>query len=78
VFRVLGEEIDWEEVGFGVDCETEADPATIGEPILIGVWLREENVDSKSAELVRTLLRVVLARGGWQGRGEGNSRRARP
>jgi hypothetical protein len=55
VFRVLKGQADWEEIGFGVDCDTEPDPATEGEPILIAVWLREEQADAESIELVRTL-----------------------
>ena len=55
LFRALGDEAEWEEVGFGVDCDTEPDPATQCEPILIGVWLREEQADADSVELVRTL-----------------------
>lgn len=55
LFRVLKGDADWEEIGFGVDCETEPDPATEGEPILIAVWLHEEQGDAESVELVRTL-----------------------
>jgi hypothetical protein len=55
VFRALKAETDWEDVGFGEDCETEADPATEGDLLLVGVWLREEHGDTESVELLRTL-----------------------
>jgi hypothetical protein len=55
VFRALKAETDWEDVGFGEDCDTEADPATEGDLLLVGVWLREEHGDTESVELLRTL-----------------------
>jgi hypothetical protein len=55
LFRTLGEEAQWEAVGFGVDCETEPDPATEGDTFLVAVWLRKEQGDAESVELVRTL-----------------------
>jgi hypothetical protein len=55
VFRTLKAETDWEDVGFGEDCESEADPATEGDLLLVGVWLREEHGDTESVELLRTL-----------------------
>jgi hypothetical protein len=55
VFRALKVEASWEDVGFGEDHEVVPDPCTEGELLLIGVWLREENADAESIELVRTL-----------------------
>ena len=54
VFRALKAETDWDSVGFGEDHEVVPDPCTEGELLLIGVWLREENADAESIELVRT------------------------
>jgi hypothetical protein len=55
VFRALKVETEWEDVGFGEDCETEPDPATEGDLLLVGVWLREDHGDTDSVELLRTL-----------------------
>jgi hypothetical protein len=55
VFRALKAKADWDDVGFGVECETEPDPATEGDLLLVGVWLREEHGDTESVELLRTL-----------------------
>jgi hypothetical protein len=52
VFRELRKELDWEKVGFGTDADEVADPKTVEEPLLPGVWVRERSVRSEKEQAV--------------------------
>jgi hypothetical protein len=56
VFRALAKESAWQRVGFDLDADEVADPATVDAPLLRGVWLRGRGMpDGARMELLGTL-----------------------
>jgi hypothetical protein len=50
-------ESEWRDnYAFGEECDSEPDPQTLEEPLLIGVWLKEMKATPDEVELVRTVI----------------------
>jgi len=55
-FRALKDVTAWEEIGFGTEADLEPDPDTVGEPLLLGIWLERQGTPAGDAELLSTVL----------------------
>jgi hypothetical protein len=56
VFKTLRKDTDWEELGFGIEADTEPDPKTLEGPQLLGVWLKGFGTRQEQVELLATLM----------------------